>query len=45
MKFAKNFNTALNGRGGGRGTMIQGKVTASKEAILNYFNELDLKAI
>ncbi len=45
MKFAKNFNSALNGRGGGRGTMIQGKVTASKQDILNYFNCLDLGAI
>ncbi len=45
MKFAKHFNSALNGRGGGRGTMIQGKVTAKKEDILNYFNALDLKAI
>ena len=45
MKFAKHFNSALNGRGGGRGTMIQGKVTATKQDILNYFNSLDLKSI
>ncbi len=45
MKFAKHFNAALNGRGGGRGTMIQGKVSASKEDILNYFNNLDLANI
>ena len=45
MKFAKNFNSALNGRGGGRGTMIQGKVTAKKEEVLNYFNKLDLNSI
>lgn len=45
MKFAKNFNTALNGRGGGRGTMIQGKVTATKEAVLSYFNALDLNTL
>ena len=45
MRFAKNFNSALNGRGGGRGTMIQGKVTAKKEDILNYFNGLDLNII
>ena len=45
MRFAKNFNSALNGRGGGRGTMIQGKVTATKQEILNYFNSLDLNAI
>ena len=45
MRFAKHFNSALNGRGGGRGTMIQGKVTATKQDILNYFNSLDLKSI
>ena len=45
MKFAKNFNSALNGRGGGRGTMIQGKLTATKQDVLNYFETLDLKAI
>ena len=44
-KFAKHFNFALNGRGGGRGTMIQGKITATKTDILNYFNSLDLSAI
>lgn len=45
MKFAKNFNSALNGRGGGRGTMIQGKVTATKQDVFNYFNNLDLNAL
>ena len=45
MRFAKHFNSALNGRGGGRGTMIQGKVTAPKQDIINYFNSLDLKSI
>ncbi len=45
MKFAKHFNSALNGRGGGRGTMIQGKVTATKQDILNYFNALELNRI
>ena len=45
MRFAKHFNAALNGRGGGRGTMIQGKVVATRQEILSYFNELDLKAI
>ena len=44
-KFAKHFNSALNGRGGGRGTMIQGKVSAKKDDILNYFNSLDLSVI
>ena len=45
MRFAKHFNSALNGRGGGRGTMIQGKVTATKQDIISYFNSLDLKSI
>ncbi len=35
---AKELNTALNGRGGGRDTMIQGKVTATETDILNYIN-------
>lgn len=29
----KSFNTALNGRGGGKAEMIQGSVTASRQAI------------
>ncbi len=45
MKFAKHFNATLNGRGGGRGTMIQGKVSATKQDILDYFNGLELNAI
>ena len=38
--FAKKMNAALSGRGGGRDGMIQGKVTASKAAITEFFNEL-----
>ncbi|MBQ7115988.1 MAG: hypothetical protein IJN94_06205 [Clostridia bacterium] len=45
MRFAKHFNSALNGRGGGRGTMIQGKLTATKENISDYFNNLDLNSL
>ena len=45
MRFAKHFNSALNGRGGGRGTMIQGKITAIKDDIMNYFNNLDLNSL
>jgi len=44
-KFAKHFNSALSGRGGGRGTMIQGKLSAGKEDILNYFENLALNEI
>ena len=35
---AKNINTALQGRGGGRDTMIQGKISAKEEDILNFIN-------
>lgn len=36
--FAKQFNTALNGRGGGKPEMIQGSVNASKEDILEFLS-------
>lgn len=35
---AKDINTALNGRGGGRGAMIQGSVAAVETEIRAYFN-------
>ncbi len=38
--FARHFNSALNGRGGGRGTMIQGKIMTDKDSVLNYFEQL-----
>ena len=41
--FAKDFNSALNGRGGGRGTMIQGKISASKEDIISSLENLPLE--
>ena len=34
--FAKDFNSALNGRGGGRPEMIQGSVLSSKEDIIGF---------
>lgn len=34
---AKEINQALGGKGGGQPTMIQGSVTAAREAILAYF--------
>ncbi len=34
--FAKEFNSALSGRGGGRPEMIQGSVKASKEEIISF---------
>ena len=36
--FAKTFNSALNGRGGGRPEMIQGSVQSSKEDIISFLN-------
>ncbi len=35
---AQNINNALNGRGGGRDTMIQGKVATTKEEIERFIN-------
>ncbi len=37
--FSKELNTALNGRGGGKDNMIQGKVTAEKSAIEKFLQE------
>lgn len=37
--FAKQFNLALNGRGGGRGTMIQGKLSAKYSEIVSFFEK------
>ncbi len=36
---SKEINTALNGRGGGQPTMIQGSFKATKEEIVNFFNQ------
>lgn len=36
--FAKDFNSALNGRGGGRSEMIQGSVVSTKEDIISFLN-------
>ncbi len=37
--FAGEMNMALNGRGGGRDGMIQGRVSAKKEEIIEFFNK------
>ena len=42
-QFAKKFNSALNGRGGGRGTMIQGRILANRKEISDFLNNLDLE--
>ena len=36
----KQFNSICNGSGGGRGSMLQGKVKADKEAVTKFFKEL-----
>ena len=41
-KVAKAINTSLNGRGGGRDTMIQGKVSADKKCITDFITNMDL---
>lgn len=42
--FATEHNKALNGRGGGKDSMIQGKVSAKKSDIENYVNNADIGA-
>ena len=37
---AKDLNNALNGRGGGRDTMIQGKVSSAENDIKNYISSI-----
>lgn len=36
---AREIFTALSGKGGGRGEMLQGKVGATRQAIIEYFGE------
>lgn len=40
-KVAKAVNSALNGRGGGRDTMIQGKVAAEKDKIIEFIDNIN----
>ena len=40
---AKQINSNLNGRGGGRDTMIQGKVNSLKDTIVNFIETIDFK--
>lgn len=42
-KFAKNVNDSLCGRGGGKDTMIQGKVTANKKQIADFIGSLSFE--
>ncbi len=41
--FAKDFNSALNGSGGGKGTIIQGKVNAAEDDIFRYIKNIRVK--
>lgn len=38
--FSKEMNAALKGRGGGRNGLIQGRVSATKPEIIEYFNNI-----
>jgi predicted Rossmann fold nucleotide-binding protein DprA/Smf involved in DNA uptake len=38
--FRNELNSKLNGRGGGRDGMIQGKATTTKEKIIDFFKEV-----
>ncbi len=40
--FGKELNGAFNGKGGGRGGMIQGSLSASEEEIKNFLNNITL---
>ncbi len=40
---ARLINTALNGRGGGRDTMIQGKAATTKDSIINFVEAINFK--
>jgi len=35
-ELVQNLNKTFNGKGGGRDTYAQGKITATKEEILNF---------
>ncbi len=38
--FLREFNNTLNGRGGGRDTMVQGKVSATEKEIVEYIKNI-----
>lgn len=40
---AKELNTAFNGKGGGRGEMIQGSLTGSEDEIKDFLKKVDLQ--
>ncbi len=41
-RLGKHHNESLNGRGGGRDTMIQGKCTATKDEIVSFIYSLNM---
>lgn len=40
--FAKELNSAFNGKGGGRGEMIQGSLSGNEEEITDFLNKINL---
>lgn len=42
-RFVRDFNNTLGGRGGGRGVMVQGKVAAVSEQIIEFLNEMKVE--
>lgn len=42
--FVKDFNKSLNGTGGGKGSIVQGKVKTDKYSVKKYIDELKVKA-
>ena len=39
----QNLNKAFNGKGGGRDTYAQGKVTTTKDSIIKFIDSIDFK--
>lgn len=42
-RLVRDFNNSLGGRGGGRGGLVQGKVSSFKEQIYKYLNEMKVE--
>lgn len=42
-QLSATVNSALSGRGGGRNEMLQGRISANKNAINDFFNEFEVK--
>lgn len=42
-RFVRDFNNSLGGRGGGRGVLVQGKVAATTEKIIEFLTEMKVE--